>query len=142
MKWSFGDRLVRARKRAGFRTQADLGDEIGASRNTVAQWERDETLPEGRLMIQLPETLGVSADWLFYGIEPGERSAAFDEIAAIVDRLRSPEGVVATKAGAAGASVRAADEQRRAQRREAEQGGRNGPGGEGSSEAANDGGAS
>lgn len=91
MKWSFGDRLVRARKRAGFRTQADLGNELGASRNTVAQWERDETLPEGRLMIQLPEALGVSADWLFYGIEPEARAEGFRRIAAIVDEVRLGE---------------------------------------------------
>lgn len=67
LELSFGERLALARKRAGFKSQGDLADRIEASRNAVGQWERDETLPDGKSMVQLPGVLGISGHWLLTG---------------------------------------------------------------------------
>jgi transcriptional regulator with XRE-family HTH domain len=66
MNLSFGERLTHARKRADL-TQEQLGEAVEASRNTVGSWERDETLPDGKSMIQIPRVLGVSGHWLLTG---------------------------------------------------------------------------
>jgi transcriptional regulator with XRE-family HTH domain len=60
---SFGERLARLRKAAGY-TQKELGDEVGTSQRMVAYYEAQTQHPPTKLMPALARALGVSADEL------------------------------------------------------------------------------
>ena len=40
-----GNRLRTERKKAGFKNMESLGERIGASRQTIAKWEKGEEMP-------------------------------------------------------------------------------------------------
>lgn len=50
-------------------SQEDVAEALGlASRQAVSKWERGETMPSADAWVKLGPLLGVSLDWLFYGI--------------------------------------------------------------------------
>lgn len=57
VRWD-GDEIRRRRKLAGFESQQQLADAIGASRRAVADWELDNSRPQGRNMDALERVLG------------------------------------------------------------------------------------
>ena len=59
----FGDRLRQLRKEAGY-TQTSLGEAVGASRRTIAYYEKEAQPPPAHLLIKLSEVLGVSTEVL------------------------------------------------------------------------------
>ena len=63
---SFGGRLKAVLKKRGW-SQQDLADTLGVSQSAVSDWARDENLPEGRFLIQMPGLFGVSGHWLLTG---------------------------------------------------------------------------
>ncbi len=69
---SFGDRLARLRKAAGF-SQRELAAELGISHRMVAYYETQTEHPPTHLMPLLTKTLGVSADQLL-GLEKAQES--------------------------------------------------------------------
>ncbi|MBL8909962.1 MAG: helix-turn-helix transcriptional regulator, partial [Archangium sp.] len=74
---SFGERLARLRKAAGY-TQKELGEEVGTSQRMVAYYEAQTEHPPTKLMPALAKALGVSADELL-GLAAGRaRRAAPD----------------------------------------------------------------
>jgi transcriptional regulator with XRE-family HTH domain len=63
-----GKRLQEARERARM-SQEDVRDALGlGSRQAVSKWERGETMPSSDAWERLGPLLGVSLDYLFYGI--------------------------------------------------------------------------
>lgn len=70
---SFGNRLARLRKAAGF-SQRDLAAEIGISQRMVAYYEKETRHPPTHILHLLASALGTSADALL-GIGGDERAA-------------------------------------------------------------------
>ena len=58
MDATFGQRLQAARKRAGYRTQQDLGDVVGRSGKTVRNWETGRAVPDHAMRETLHRLLG------------------------------------------------------------------------------------
>lgn len=75
METTLGERIALARKRARM-SQGDLATAVGlGDRTTVSKWEGG-VVPEGKFLLQLPEALGVTADWLLLGVgDPKPRPA-------------------------------------------------------------------
>jgi transcriptional regulator with XRE-family HTH domain len=70
---SFGDRLARLRRDAGY-SQRELGELVGLSQRMVAYYEGQTEHPPTQLLPALAEVLGVSADELL-GIKLAKASA-------------------------------------------------------------------
>lgn len=81
-----GDRVRRLRKSRGW-DQAELGEQVGVDRPSVSNWERGVFTPSGENLIRLAGVFGVTTDYLLYG-EGGLYRQAYEEIAAVVDRVR------------------------------------------------------
>lgn len=65
---AIGKRLHEARERARM-SQDDVRKALGLeSRQAVSKWERGEAMPSADAWEKLGPLLGVSLDWLFYGI--------------------------------------------------------------------------
>lgn len=60
---TIGERLQQHRKDLGL-SQEELGQQLHVSRQTVSQWETDQTLPTVDNLIRLKELFGVSIDSL------------------------------------------------------------------------------
>jgi transcriptional regulator with XRE-family HTH domain len=60
---SFGERLARLRKQAGF-TQQELGEQLGISQRMVAYYEGQTDRAPDHLLATLADLLGVSTDVL------------------------------------------------------------------------------
>lgn len=60
---SFGQRLARLRKAAGF-TQTELAEEIGGTRRIIAYYETESEYPPATLLTQIAQTLKVTTDEL------------------------------------------------------------------------------
>ncbi|MCD4655029.1 helix-turn-helix domain-containing protein [bacterium] len=67
-KESFGQRLARLRKVAGY-SQRDLAKEIGISHRVVAYYEKETNNPPGTLLPLWAKALNVTTDILL-GVEP------------------------------------------------------------------------
>jgi transcriptional regulator with XRE-family HTH domain len=69
VRGAIGKRLQEARERARM-SQEDVKEALGlASRQAVSKWERGDTMPSSDAWEKLGPLLGVSLDWLFYGIK-------------------------------------------------------------------------
>lgn len=68
----FGKRLALLRKEAGY-TQQELADEISVSRRVVSYYESESQHPPANLLIDLVQTLNISADELL-GIKPTKQN--------------------------------------------------------------------
>ena len=71
---TFGDRMARLRKQAGY-TQRDLAGELGLSQRMVAYYETQTDHPPTHLLAELTEVFAVSADELL-GLKPVARTQA------------------------------------------------------------------
>lgn len=91
--------------RARGMSRAKLARAIGASPSTVTEWYTKGTMPSAVHVAQVSAALGVSADWLLFGVEgeaagvPSPAERALEEIALILERVR------ATGAGGGGAAT-------------------------------------
>ncbi len=70
---SFGQRLARLRREAGF-SQRELGEQVGLSQRMVAYYEGQTDHPPAALLPSLAELLGVSTDQLL-GTKPVKKAA-------------------------------------------------------------------
>jgi len=61
---AFGRRMVEARKARGL-TQVQLAEAIGSSQRAISHYETVAEFPPASVIVQLAETLDVSADELF-----------------------------------------------------------------------------
>ena len=66
---TIGERLQQYRKNLGL-SQEELGQRLFVSRQTVSQWETDQTLPTVDNLIRLKELFGVSVDTILCGNAP------------------------------------------------------------------------
>jgi transcriptional regulator with XRE-family HTH domain len=81
-----GKAIRDARLRKGL-TQVGLAEKLGASRETIVNWERGQKRPE-RFYKELSETLGLDAGYLQLA---GEVAAAREQTARAAERLRELE---------------------------------------------------
>ena len=65
---TIGQRIAAKRKELGL-SQAELGEKMNVSRQSVSKWEADAALPEIDKLIALSKLYGVSVGWLL-GVEP------------------------------------------------------------------------
>jgi len=68
----FAQRLRQARRKAKL-SQDELAQRIGASRSSVARWERGNDVPSARTVWAMATELEVAARWLLGMRESGER---------------------------------------------------------------------
>jgi len=66
---SFGQRLARLRKAAGF-TQTELAEEIGGTRRIIAYYETESEYPPATLLTQIAQALKVTTDALLGAAAP------------------------------------------------------------------------
>ena len=71
MHTTLGERIGLARRRAGL-SQEELAERIGlGDRTTISKWEKKNgPVPDSRFLLQLPDVLSCSADWLYFGKDP------------------------------------------------------------------------
>ncbi len=68
-----GKRIAHARE-AKDMSQAELARLKGISRSAVGQWERDATSPPISTIEEIAMILGVTPEWLAFGVKHGERT--------------------------------------------------------------------
>ena len=61
----FGEKLVNLRKSHGY-TQENLAEKLGVSRQAVARWEADDTVPDITMLLGICEIFHVSADYMIH----------------------------------------------------------------------------
>lgn len=66
---TFGESLQVWRERGGI-TQEQLADELEVTRQAVAKWESNRSMPDAARLLALADALGVSADALLRGPQP------------------------------------------------------------------------
>lgn len=86
-QFTLGDRLRKAREQAGVGVD-EFASEIGVSRNTVTNYEKDHVKPRKIVMKAWALRTGVPIFWLETGIAPTP-SPSGDEIGASPDNVRS-----------------------------------------------------
>lgn len=86
--WTFGERVKKARKHAGLERK-DLAKHLGLHPNTIANWERDETMPSETMARVVARRCGVNGDWLWGQPPPyGEEAAPGGTVSSRVDLVR------------------------------------------------------
>lgn len=80
-------RVERARARL---TQRDVGDQIGASQNSIGMWERGESVPDARQLARLADLFAVCADYLL-GRTPHAHGLPAGHYLVDLDRAESQE---------------------------------------------------
>ena len=85
---NFGERLEKARDKAGM-TQQALADAVGASKGAVARWEAGTREPGMAYLSKLSEALGVTTDYLL-GLSDSDGSVTSinDRAMAILKKVR------------------------------------------------------
>lgn len=85
---SVGERIERARKRAGWEKASDFAKHIGRDKATVRRWERGKTRASAEDIHAVAAETGVTPEWLMTGREPTQADPSL-----VVERfLRSPDG--------------------------------------------------
>ncbi len=92
---SFGERLARLRKAAGY-TQVELAAELGISQRMVAYYESPTATPPANLLPQIAAVLRVTIDELF-GRSPKRRLAKQDGDSRLRRRLLAIEKLDGTE---------------------------------------------
>lgn len=75
---SFAKRLAEARMNVGL-NQTELAKRLGVSAQSVQQWESGNTAPRSKRMQSLAWTLGVSQEWLAFGVEPNNNEGSLND---------------------------------------------------------------
>ncbi len=83
---TLGERIAHARERTGLST-AQLARRLGVKSRTLANWERDETVPRANRLVMLAQLLGVAPAWLFEGEEVYAPEVAAPALAQIKEQL-------------------------------------------------------
>jgi transcriptional regulator with XRE-family HTH domain len=86
---SFGQRLARLRKEAGY-TQLELAEEIGVTRRMIAYYETESEHPPANLLVDLTKALNVTADELL-GIQKPKRKKGTQPDSRLLRRLQQIE---------------------------------------------------
>ncbi|MFD2840113.1 helix-turn-helix domain-containing protein [Populibacterium corticicola] len=86
-QFTMGDRLRKAREQAGLES-SEFADEIGVSRNTITNYERDKVAPRKIVLKAWALRTGVPIQWLETGIAPSPNPDGLEN-AAISDSVRS-----------------------------------------------------
>lgn len=60
---NLGNNILKARKKLQL-SQEKLGEQIGVTRQTISNWELNETVPDTRQLIALSKVLAISIDAL------------------------------------------------------------------------------
>lgn len=68
IRWTLGDRLMKARKTAGLE-QSHLAKAIGVSRPLISQWENDRAEPRISQLSKWAELTNQPIEWLISGDE-------------------------------------------------------------------------
>jgi transcriptional regulator with XRE-family HTH domain len=74
---TMGERIVMARKRAGYVTAAELADKLMVTRATVARWEADAGMPKHSTLYQISDLCNVELEWFLEGYLPTSREEEF-----------------------------------------------------------------
>ena len=96
---TIGDRIKQLR---GHTSQAEYATHLGVHKNTLANYERNERLPDAEFLSRLRDRFDADINWLLTGVEPGQTapptssSASVDEelmnyTLAIVEKTRQHE---------------------------------------------------
>ena len=83
---NIGSRITLLRKEKGW-SQTDLAKELGASREIVGKYERNENLPSIEMALKMSNAFGVTVDYL---LGEGE-FASFDK--ELMDRIKDFENL-------------------------------------------------
>ncbi|KQS80249.1 transcriptional regulator [Rhizobium sp. Leaf384] len=84
-----GGRLFRARGALNLSLD-DLAERLGVPPDTVSDWERDRSAPEGETLALLADLLGVTSLWLTAGIaEPSGVTLSPSAAQALIEELAS-----------------------------------------------------
>ena len=60
---NLGNKILELRKRQQL-SQEKLGEKVGVTRQTISNWELNETMPDTKQLIALSKTLSISIDEL------------------------------------------------------------------------------
>ncbi len=87
-KKEVGRRIAQARKETEGMTQRELGDLVGVTERSVAEWEAGGVIPY-RHMRRLEEILSKPASWLLYGDDgqPAGLQQQLSEIHTMLDEV-------------------------------------------------------
>lgn len=69
---SIGERIYEIRKKRNL-SQGELAEKLDVSRQTISKWENNMCMPEVEKLVQLSDTLGVTADYILKGIQKEEK---------------------------------------------------------------------
>ena len=61
----FGEKLAEIRKSHGY-TQENLAEKLGVSRQAIARWEANDTVPDITMLLGICEIFHVSADYMIH----------------------------------------------------------------------------
>ena len=98
MKKTFGQ-LVREKRKSLCMSQADLGEQIGVSVQTISRWECDGGMPDISQIVPLAKVLGTTTD-LLLGMDVSEDEMvekAFSEVRTIWNNAKINDAVVGTR---------------------------------------------
>ncbi|TCQ04867.1 transcriptional regulator with XRE-family HTH domain [Rhizobium sp. PP-F2F-G36] len=88
-----GGRLFRARGALNL-SLADLAERLAVSPDTVSDWERDRSEPEGEKLALLADLLGVTPRWLIAGIaEPSGVMLSPLAVQSLLDELATAKAL-------------------------------------------------
>ncbi len=90
---TLGGRIAFARARAGLST-AQLARRLGVKTRTLANWEREATVPRTNRLVMLAQFLNVTPAWLLEGEADYAPQAARPGIAEIKERLQQARGTI------------------------------------------------
>ena len=90
---TLGGRIAFARERAGL-TTAQLARRLGVKTRTLANWEREATVPRTNRLVMLAQFLNVMPAWLLEGDADYAPKAATSGIAHIKERLEQARGTI------------------------------------------------
>ena len=71
LRAAFGQRLIAARKAAGFVKQNAFATELGISSSRLSQWEAGRRTPDMFYLGKIITITGVTLDWLYFGNPSG-----------------------------------------------------------------------
>jgi transcriptional regulator with XRE-family HTH domain len=90
---TLGERIAFARERAGLST-AQLARRLGVKTRTLANWEREVTVPRTNRLVMLAQFLNVTPAWLLEGEADYAPQAVRPGIAQIKERLEQARGTI------------------------------------------------
>lgn len=93
---SVGENILKLRKQKGL-SQEQLGEKVNVSRQTISNWELNETLPDTNQLILLSKTLNVSIDDLVNNDIKGvivEKISNTEKLAGLVIKILKVIGIL------------------------------------------------